>query len=186
MPGPRPSSLEATTRDIEEVAMPQLTGLVAAVGALLTATAAILATHIAMPRPASAHEDHGHFSAGEPGGPKKPARVVAIKMFEGSGKMGYEAARLGVRRGGKNRFGLANDGEEDHEFILATVAENRKHAEVMKKNPDMEHDDPNAKRLLPHGHGEIVWKFTKRGTFEFACLIPGHYEKGMVGQIIVK
>src|SRR5262249_23063661 len=56
----------------------------------------------------------------------------------------------------------------------------------MKKNPDMEHDDPNAKRLLPHGHGEIVWKFTKRGTFEFACLIPGHYEKGMVGRITVK
>src|SRR5437763_16686995 len=58
--------------------------------------------------------------------------------------------------------------------------------EAMKKNPDMEHDDPNAKRLLPHGHGEIVWKFTKRGQFEFACLIPGHYEKRMFGKIIVK
>jgi len=107
-------------------------------------------------------------------------------MFEGSGKMGYEPARIEVRRGEQIRFVLQNDGEEDHEFILATVVENRKHAEVMKKNPDMEHDDPNAKRLLPHGHGEIVWKFTKRGTFEFACLIPGHYEKGMFGQIIVK
>jgi uncharacterized cupredoxin-like copper-binding protein len=164
--------------------MPNLTGLLAAVGVLLTATAAILPTHIAMPRPASAHEDHGHFSAGEPGNPKKPARVVNIKMFEGSGKMGYEPARIKVRE--QIRFVLQNDGEEDHEFILATVAENRTHAEVMKKNPDMEHDDPNAKRLLPHGHGEIVWKFTKRGTFEFACLIPGHYEKGMVGQVVVK
>ena len=72
------------------------------------------------------------------------------------------------------------------EFVLATVTENHKHADVMKKNPDMEHDDPNAKRLQPHGNGEIVWKFTKRGEFEFACLIPGHYEKGMVGKIIVK
>ena len=116
----------------------------------------------------------------------KPARVVNIKMFEGSGKMGYAPARIEVRRGEQIRFVLQNDGEEDHEFILATVAENRKHAQVMKKNPDMEHDDPNAKRLLPHENGEIVWKFTKRGTFEFACLIPGHYEKGMVGQIIVK
>ncbi len=159
--------------------MLKLTGLVAAVGLLLTATAAVLATHIAMPRPASAHEDYGHFSAGEPGD-------LNIKMFEGSGKMGYEPARIEVRRGEQIRFVLQNDGEEDHEFVLATVPENSKHAEAMKKNPDMEHDDPNAKRLLPHGHGEIVWKFTKRGTFEFACLIPGHYEKGMVGKIIVK
>jgi uncharacterized cupredoxin-like copper-binding protein len=166
--------------------MPKVTGLVATVGLLLTPTAAIVATHVAMSRPASAHEDHGNFSAGQPGDPKKSARVVNIKMFEGSGKMGYEPARIEVRRGEQIRFVLQNDGEEDHEFILATVAENRKHAEVMKKNPDMEHDDPNAKRLLPHGHGEIVWKFTKRGTFEFACLIPGHYEKGMFGRITVK
>src|SRR5262249_19597515 len=119
MPGPRPSSLEATTRDIEEVAMPKLTGLVAAVGLVLTSTAAILATQIAMPRPASAHEDHGHFSAGQPGDPKKPARVIEIKMFEGSGKMGYEPARIEVRRGEQIRFVLQNDGEEDHEFQRA-------------------------------------------------------------------
>jgi len=170
---------------VKEVAMLDLAGRVAAVG-LLTATAAILATHIATPHSALAHEDHGHFSAGRPGDPQKPARVVKIKMFEGSGKMGYEPARVEVRKGEQIRFVLQNDGEEDHEFILATVAENRKHAEAMKKSPDMEHDDPNAKRLLPHGHGEIVWKFTKRGQFEFACLIPGHYEKGMFGKIIVK
>ena len=48
----------------------------------------------------------------------------------------------------------------------------------------MEHDDPNGKWVLPHGNGELVWKFTKRGKFEFACLIPGRYEKGMFGQII--
>jgi len=162
------------------------TRIMTAVGVLLTSSATILAADVAMIRPASAHEDHGHFSAGRPGDPQKPARVVKIKMFEGSGKMGYEPARIEVRQGEQIRFVLQNDGEEDHEFILATVAENRKHAEVMKKNPDMEHDDPNAKRLLPHGHGEIVWKFTKRGRFEFACLIPGHYDKGMFGQIIVK
>src|SRR5262249_26329928 len=104
MLGPRPSSPEAITRDIEKAVILKLTGLVAAVGLLLTAAAAILATHIAMPRPASAHEDHGHFSAGEPGDPKKPARVVAIKMFEGSGKMGYEPARIEVRRGEQIRF----------------------------------------------------------------------------------
>ena len=56
----------------------------------------------------------------------------------------------------------------------------------MKKNPDMEHDDPNAKRLSPNNSGELVWKFTKTGKFEFACLIPGHREAGMTGTVIVK
>jgi uncharacterized cupredoxin-like copper-binding protein len=166
--------------------MPKPTPLVATLGLVLTSAAAMLATDIARPIPASAHEDHGTFSAGQPGDRKKPARIVKVKMFEGSGKMGYEPARIEVRKGEQVRFVLQNDGEEDHEFVLATVTENRKHAEVMKKNPDMEHDDPNAKRLQPHGSSEIVWKFTKRGEFEFACLIPGHYEKGMVGKIIVK
>ena len=151
----------------------------------LSIIAAILVTDVAMTAPASAHEDHETFSAGRPGDPKKPGRVVKVNMFEGSGKMGFEPARIEVRRGEQIRFILHNDGEEDHEFVLATVGENRKHAEVMKKHPDMEHADPNGKRVLPHGSGELVWKFTKRGTFEFACLIPGHYDKGMFGQIIV-
>jgi uncharacterized cupredoxin-like copper-binding protein len=107
-------------------------------------------------------------------------------MLEGSGKMVFEPDRVEVRRGEQIRFVLNNNGEEDHEFVLATIAENRKHAEVMKKNPDMEHDDPNGKRVMPYGSAELVWKFTKRGEFEFACLIPGHYEKGMLGKVIVK
>jgi uncharacterized cupredoxin-like copper-binding protein len=151
---------------------------VAAVALLLTSSTAI--------NVASGHEDHGTFSAGQPGDPKKPARVVKVKMFEGSGKMGFDPARIEVRKGEQVRFVLENGGEEDHEFVLATVMENRKHAEVMKKNPDMEHDDPNAKRVLPYGNRDLIWKFTRRGEFEFACLIPGHYEKGMFGKVIVK
>ena len=32
---------------------------------------------------------------------------------------------------------------------------------------------------------EILWKFTKAGTFEFSCLIPGHRDYGMVGHVTV-
>jgi uncharacterized cupredoxin-like copper-binding protein len=56
----------------------------------------------------------------------------------------------------------------------------------MKKFPDMEHADPNALRLSPFASGAILWKFTRRGAFEYACLIPGHLEAGMRGQVIVK
>ena len=76
--------------------------------------------------------------------------------------------------------------QEDHEFLLATTEENLKHAEEMKKHPRMEHDDPNGVRLAPAKSAEIVWKFTKAGTFEYSCLIPDHRDYGMIGQIQVK
>src|SRR5919109_4768845 len=128
---------------------------------------------------------HGHdtanFSAGEPGSPKKPAQTMLIVMREGDGKMMYIPDRVEVRKGEQVRFILRNNGQLDHEFILATTEENLKHAEEMKKNPEMEHDDPNAKRVAPRKTSEILWRFTKAGQFEFGCLIPGHREAGMTG-----
>ncbi len=131
---------------------------------------------------------HGHetFSAGEPGNPKKPSRIVHVTMREGDGKMMYIPENVEVRQGEQIKFVIRNNGELDHEFILATTEENLKHAEEMKKNPEMEHDDPNAIRLAPKKAREIVWKFTKAGTFEYGCLIPGHREAGMTGKVIVK
>jgi uncharacterized cupredoxin-like copper-binding protein len=162
------------------------TGVLTAVGVLLTSSTAFLATEIGAPISAVAHEDHGHFSAGEPGDPTKRARTIKVVMREDGKKMAFEPARITVRKGAQIRFVLENAGTDDHEFVLATVEENRKHAEVMKKFPDMEHDDPNARRLAPAAHNEILWKFTKAGTFEFACLIPGHREAGMLGKVVVK
>lgn len=150
----------------------------AAIALLLTSPAVITA--------ASAHDDHGNFSAGEPGNPKKRARVVLVTMREGDGKMMFVPDKVEVRKGEQIRFMLRNSGVLEHEFLLATTEENLKHAELMKKFPDMEHDEPNGKRLKPNATGEIVWRFTKAGTFEFGCLIPGHREAGMLGTVIVK
>jgi uncharacterized cupredoxin-like copper-binding protein len=135
--------------------------------------------------PAVAH-DKPHFTAGEPGNPKRPARVVVVTMREGAGTMTYVPEKLEVRKGEQIRFRLKNEGELAHEFLLASTEENLKHAEEMKKNPEMEHDEPNGKRLEPKASAEVVWKFTKAGTFEYGCLIPGHREAGMTGIIVVK
>jgi uncharacterized cupredoxin-like copper-binding protein len=136
--------------------------------------------------PAFAHEAHEHFAAGEPGDPKKPFRVVKVTMLEDGKKMLFEPAMVEVRLGEQVRFEIFNAGSWNHEFVLATEAANRKHAELMKKFPDMEHDDPNALRLAPFATGAILWRFSKRGAFEFACLIPGHLQAGMRGSVIVK
>ena len=136
--------------------------------------------------PGKPGHSHGAFSAGAPGNPKKPARTVVISMREGDGKMIFNHDFVEVRRGEQIRFVLKNMGELDHEFVLATPKENDKHAELMQKFPDMEHEDPNAKRVLPKKDGELVWRFTKAGVYEFACLIPGHREAGMHGKVVVK
>ena len=136
--------------------------------------------------PAALAHDGSHFSAGQPGDPKKPARTVEVVMREGDGKMMFVPERLEVKRGEQIRFKLQNAGELPHEFVVANTADNLKHAAMMQKYPDMEHDDPNGKTLQPKAKAELVWRFTKRGEFEFACLIPGHREAGMTGKIVVK
>ena len=137
--------------------------------------------------PAKLHAHAGeHFSAGEPGDPTKPFRIVRISIQDGKGGMGYTPQSLEVHLGEQIKFIIWNDGIYNHEFILASTADNLKHAALMKKYPDMQHDDPNGKRVAPHKQSEILWKFTKVGEFEYACLIPKHYEYGMFGKIVVK
>jgi uncharacterized cupredoxin-like copper-binding protein len=84
---------------------------------------------------AYAHEDHQGFAAGEPGEPQKPARAIKVVMREDGKKMAFEPALVTVRKGEQIRFVLENTGIDDHEFVLATVKENRKHAALMKKFP---------------------------------------------------
>ena len=137
-------------------------------------------------RPGYAHGGEERFSAGEPGDPNKPFRVVEITMQEADGTMSYQPNAIEVKRGEQIKFIITNAGLLAHEFILASTADNLKHAELMKKYPDMEHDDPNGKTVRPGAKAEILWRFTKTGTFEFSCLIPGHREAGMVGTVTVK
>ena len=138
----------------------------------------------ALPMAAESHEQHGHesYAAGQPGDVKKPSRTVEIEMSE----MAYTPSRIEVKRGEQIRFVVRNAGKEDHEFLLATTEENLKHGEVMKQHPHMEHDDPNGVRLAPNKSAEILWKFTRAGTFEYSCLIPDHRDYGMIGRITVK
>ena len=152
------------------------------------ACALALTTTLGLAGPGEPGHRHRSFAAGEPGDPNKPAvKTVEVRMTETDGaNMLFVPDRIEVKRGEQVKFVLKNQGKTDHEFMLDTVEHNAKHKIAMEANPDMEHDDPNGKRLAPDGSNEIVWRFTKAGTFEFACLIPGHYESGMHGTIVAK
>jgi len=152
------------------------------------ATALALSAGLALAAPGEPGHSHKSFAAGEPGDPKKPvARTIEVAMKEtDDAKMLFEPSQVEIKRGEQVKFVLKNAGQVEHEFMLDSVQNNAKHKIQMDKNPDMDHDDPNGKRLAPSGSNEIVWRFTKAGTFEFACLIPGHYESGMKGTVVVK
>ena len=144
------------------------------------AAIALLATSSAFAAPGHSGGHAQHMAVGEPGDASHVDRTVEVRMFEtDNGEMLFEPSSLDVRRGETIRFALANDGALEHEFVLDDPEKNQEHKELMERFPEMEHDDPNSARIAPGHDGEIVWTFTNAGPFEFACLIPGHYESGM-------
>jgi uncharacterized cupredoxin-like copper-binding protein len=119
---------------------------------------------------------------GREGDPKNVTRTVRI---EGRDTMRYTPSRITVKQGETVRFVVRNGGKLMHETVLGTKEELSEHYELMKKFPDMEHDEPHMVHLKPGETGEMFWQFTRAGEFYFACLIPGHYEAGMFGTIAV-
>lgn len=128
----------------------------------------------------------GHSAAGEPGKATNVSRTVIVTAREtDDGQMLFHPHDLRIEKGETVKFVLTNAGVMEHELYLGTPQEVQDHAKEMLKFPEMEHDEPSAVRVDPGHQGEVVWEFTKSGTFTFACLIPGHMESGMVGQILV-
>lgn len=110
------------------------------------------------------------------------SRTVRLRM---SDDMRFAPHRIEVREGETIRFVLKNDGKLMHEFVIGTKQELDQHAALMVKFPDMEHDEPYMVHVAPGKTGEVVWTFNRAGEFDFACLIAGHYQAGMVGTIKV-
>ena len=102
-----------------------------------------------------------------------------------SDDMRFSPDRIEVKQGETIRFVIRNLGEVMHEMVIGTRQELESHAELMKKHPNMVHDEPYMAHVGPRSTGEIIWNFDQAGNFEFACLIAGHFSAGMQGQIIV-
>jgi len=114
--------------------------------------------------------------------PKKAKRTVRVEMTD---QMRFLPAEITVKRGEVVRFVPVNKGQVLHEMVLGTMDELKKHAELMKKHPGMEHDEPHMAHVAPGQQGVMGWQFTKAGEFFYGCLIPGHFEAGMIGKVKV-
>lgn len=111
------------------------------------------------------------------------SRTVKVSM---SDKMRFDPSSIQVKEGETVRFLIRNDGQIMHEFVLGNQKSLDEHAAMMIKFPNMEHDEPYQAHVGPGKTGELVWKFNRGGDFKFACLIPGHYQAGMIGTLGVQ
>lgn len=144
--------------------------------------------------PVFAHGEEAHAKKAGPvvkeqkawgiaGDAKAVKRTIAIQMGD---NMRFTPERIEFAQGETVRLTLTNTGKVMHELVIGTQKELAEHAELMKRFPNMEHEEPYMAHVAPGKTGEIVWTFNRPGEFDFACLLPGHFEAGMVGKIVVK
>ena len=134
-----------------------------------------------------AHRSHSTAPAeetafGRQADPKRATRTIDVDM---SDRMRFSPAELTVRQGETVRFRVKNSGKVMHEMVLGRGEDLRQHAELMRSYPHMEHQDAWMVHVPPGRTGVLAWQFTRAGEFQYGCLVPGHFEAGMVGRIRV-
>jgi uncharacterized cupredoxin-like copper-binding protein len=147
---------------------------------------------VAAPGAAVAHRAGGHAPKAAPAEGQKPwgiageakavKRTIEVTMLD---TMRFAPERIEVRQGETVRFVHRNVGKLVHEFVLGTKKELDDHALLMQKQPHRTHDEPHMVQVAPGKARELIWTFNRAGDFDFACLIPGHYQAGMFGTIRV-
>ena len=149
---------------------------------------------IGLSLPAAAHEGEDHSKKkdgpvkkeqkdwGIAGDSKAVKRTVEITMTD---TMRFTPDKIEVKQGETVRFVVKNTGKVMHEMVIGTKKELDEHAALMAKFPTMEHDEPYQAHVPAGKTGDLVWSFNRAGDFDFACLIAGHYQAGMVGKIKV-
>jgi uncharacterized cupredoxin-like copper-binding protein len=165
---------------------------------------------LALPGMALAQMDHAHHGpeaiAGQPGEASAVTGIMQIEM----GDNFFAPETLTAKVGETVRFVVVNKGEFLHEFSINTAGGHVMHQKKMAMMVDhgmltetginrnmahmdhagmgmdfMDQADPNSILVEPGKTAELVWTFGQSGTLEFACTMPGHYEAGMVGKIVV-
>ena len=162
--------------------MKTIQAIVSAMALSLSASGAFVHADAGHDKKPGKHKDEHASALGKPGEVKNVTRTIEVGMND---TMRFSPDKIAAKRGETIRFVVKNNGKVKHEMVLGTLKELKEHAALMRKFPEMEHADPNQISVDPGKTGELVWQFTKDGTFDFACLQPGHFEAGMVGKVSV-
>ena len=136
----------------------------------------------AMPRLALAHEHAESFWYGHPGKPADVKRTIKLMAMD----IKFMPTDITIKPGETVKFEITNDGKLDHEFVLGSAEEQAEHDKEMAAMAGMKMDHVNGVSVAPGKTGSLIWTFTKAGTLQYACHVPGHYAAGMIGQLTVK
>lgn len=134
--------------------------------------------------------DHSHHHAAAPeqqpwgiaGDAAAVSRSIEISMDD---NMRFSPELIEVQQGETIRFVLPNKGAVQHEFVLGEKAGLDEYANMVLQGMGMQHGQTGMSHVDPGQAGEVLWTFNRAGTFDFACLIAGHYQSGMIGKIKV-
>lgn len=130
---------------------------------------------------------------GHRGEPAQVTRTVEIEAAD----IRFGTTELNFNVGETVRFVIVNNGEQPHEFTLGDTAYQEMAREMMRHMTEMGMDPVSPEHAAMHAAAgntvtldagetkELVWAFTKAGTFEFSCNLIGHSEVGMKGRIVV-
>jgi uncharacterized cupredoxin-like copper-binding protein len=111
--------------------------------------------------------------------------------------MRFSPDQLTVNAGETIKFVVHNSGKLAHEMVLGSDDALKIHAAEMKQAASQKsghtdsHDHSSSSDILALSvqSGETkewVIRFDKTQNLQMACLIPGHFEAGMKGQIVVQ
>lgn len=132
-------------------------------------------------------EHVNHVTSGNVGSPRVKSDISRTLDITMDDTMRFAPEMIAVKQGETVRFSIKNHGKITHEFVLGSPAELKEHAGMMQRHGmEMEHDMPNMISLAPGKESDVIWTFGQTGTLSFACLVPGHMEAGMVGEVIVQ
>ena len=120
---------------------------------------------------------------GQPGKQDQVNRSIEVEMDD---NMRFTPSEIEVKAGETIKFVIINKGKIAHEMVIGSLDELKEHAAEMLAMPNMQHSEPNMITLEAGQRGELIWQFAEATMVDFACLIPGHTEAGMVGKIHVE
>jgi uncharacterized cupredoxin-like copper-binding protein len=135
-------------------------------------------------------EEGAGFAFGQPGDAADADRTVEITT---GNELVFDPAEVTVAPGEAVTFVITNNGDLMHDFVIGDEAAQDEHAEEMAATDDemaMEGDeqgDANAVSVPSGETVELTWDFDgETDRLLYGCHEPGHYEAGMVGEVIVQ
>ena len=120
---------------------------------------------------------------GRVGKSSEVSKKVAIELND---QFRFSPEEIQVAVGETLQLDFRNTGQMRHEWVLGAPFELSEHMELMRRFPNMEHDEPHMVHVDPGQKQQLVWQFNRKGEFAYACLLPGHFEAGMRGTVEVQ